>query len=180
MSDSIQAEVSVKFNADFKQLEDKLRTIPIDIIDSGMKSALDKAMAPVLQAARAFVPAKTGTLRSSLAQKSKVYKETGIGIGLVGPAKDTAVEIDGKIRNPRKYAHLVEFSHNLNIGLTKAGKRRVIKIGDRFVTVKQYQGESQAVGFLQHAADSQGQNAIDIYCDSISKFIEKKWAEFQK
>lgn len=79
------------------------------------RAGIRAAGAGILTAARRRVPRRLGDLRESLLAKwgLKVYfhQAAGMYIGVVGPGKLPGGRTgpDGRVNDPRKYAHLVEF-----------------------------------------------------------------------
>lgn len=84
-----------------------------------LRKAITDATRPILKDAKSKCPRETGLLRKSLGRKTKVYRKSGVVVGIVGPRtgfkqmvtiKDRrtgkTVEV---LRNPTKYAHLVEY-----------------------------------------------------------------------
>ena len=63
--------------------------------------------------AKQLAPKETGLLRKSIGRKTKVYRNSGVAVGIIGVRKGfrTEVEVNGRteIRNPTNYLHLVEF-----------------------------------------------------------------------
>jgi hypothetical protein len=96
------------------------------------RKALTPAVKHVSRLARVYAPAESGLLRRSLGTRVQVYRRSGAAVGLVGPRSGfrqtragrvrtalgkrilKGVTLGGRknavnqIRNPTKYAHLVE------------------------------------------------------------------------
>ena len=87
-----------------------------------VRQALGKAAKPILKNARARVPVESGLLKKSLGVKTKTYRRSGVSIAVIGPRKGFKTKVGGvktrvgsakgdetrQVRNPAKYAHLVE------------------------------------------------------------------------
>jgi len=97
-----------------KQLERKLARLPDRVLNRVVRRASAKAMIPVSRSAKANAPRETGLLAKSIGRKTKVFKSGGTVQTVVGPRlgfKQMVTLPNGKtmLRNPFKYAHLVEF-----------------------------------------------------------------------
>jgi len=103
---------NLKINAHIEGLEELqavLRTLPGKISRRVMRPALSAEGTKVVQAARQKVPQETGLLKKSLGKKVKTYTDTNAVVAIVGPRSGFRQIIDGRPKNPVKYAHLVEF-----------------------------------------------------------------------
>lgn len=60
--------------------------------------------------AKRTAPRDTGTLRASIGRKQKTFRTSGTTIGWVGPRADFARDTPKGRRDPRRYAHLIEFA----------------------------------------------------------------------
>lgn len=102
-------------------------------LDLGLQSkllmgAMQRAAKPMIASAKSMAPKRTGALRRSIDAKVVEYKKDGVIVGIIGPKNMRVVEEEGKggrkrlrkavagdkqskIKNPAKYAHLVEFGH---------------------------------------------------------------------
>lgn len=95
-----------------------------------VRNAVTFGATPIAQAARRLVPQDTRQLRKSLAKKVKSYGATAIAI--VGVSKEgfkalvrSRKEKRMVLRNPVKYAHLVEKGHRIAIlgKLSRKGRK---------------------------------------------------------
>jgi len=103
---------NLKINARIEGLEELqavLRTLPGKISRRVMRPALSAEGTKVVQATRQKVPQETGLLKKSLGKKVKTYTDTNAVVAIVGPRSGFRQIIDGRPKNPVKYAHLVEF-----------------------------------------------------------------------
>ncbi len=92
-------------------LQDKLRK-------KTLKDAIGAASKVVLWEARRRAPRGSGLLRKSLGRKVKVYRNSGVVVGIIGPRTGFKIQVGVRIRgknagkpiyaNPTQYAHLVE------------------------------------------------------------------------
>lgn len=95
-----------------------LKGIPKDLQDQIMAVAVGNAAKPLVAAAKALAPMRTGALKRSLTSVVRKYKN-GNAVAIVGP--DNAYYGRGKrlkkgqdrrgADKPANYAHLVEFGH---------------------------------------------------------------------
>lgn len=80
-----------------------------------LRAALSKATTPMLKTAKRLAPVETGLLRKSIGRKVKTYASTGSVVVVIGPRtgfrREVTVRGRKMIRNPVKYAHLVELGH---------------------------------------------------------------------
>jgi HK97 gp10 family phage protein len=77
------------------------------------RRALQMASTPILKTAKRLAPKETGLLRKSIGRRLKTYRRTGTVFVMIGPRygfKQLVTLASGKqhLRNPIKYAHLVE------------------------------------------------------------------------
>ena len=72
------------------------------------RQAVTTAANPVLKAARAKAPKRTGLLAKSLGKKVKTSKDKQTVTALVGPRRDVVGTFEGKPYKPSRIAHLVE------------------------------------------------------------------------
>lgn len=96
-----------------KQLDE----FPKKLRNKHLKKAVNDASKTVLQGAKARCPRESGLLRKSLGRKVKVYRHSGVVMGIVGARLGFKQEVTrgkGKwksmqvVSNPVKYLHLVE------------------------------------------------------------------------
>lgn len=104
-----------------KNLQEMTRTVRNKIL----RKAVNASSKVVLDAARQLVPSSTGLLKKSLAVRVQTYRASGVVVGIVGPRTGYQKTRQGKKitsfgkkmkaagQNPSKYAHLIEFGHNL-------------------------------------------------------------------
>ena len=92
-----------------KALIRTLDRLPPALVRRVVRPAVRSALVPINKAAKRKAPKDTGLLKKSIGAVVKVYKQTGVIWGGVGPRKGFRQIVDGKPRDPVKYAHLVEF-----------------------------------------------------------------------
>lgn len=84
-----------------------------------LRKMMGEAGKVVLKRAKQLVPRETGLLKKSLGRKVKLYRNSGVGVAVVGPRtgpkfRQTVTRTKGRwfprtaISSPTKYAHLVE------------------------------------------------------------------------
>lgn len=110
-----------------KALKAALERLEKKVAKQSVRKAVNKTARKALKAAKAAVPVDTGTLKKSLAVKSKTLRN-GTILAFVGPRRGFKVDKKTKVRtmtkfarvkqlssgrvivmNPTKYSHLVEF-----------------------------------------------------------------------
>lgn len=110
-------------------LQRQLEQLPLAVVRQIVPKAVSKQLTPIVRAARQRLQAagavQTGLLAKSLGKKRKIYKRSGVIVGLVGArsgfkqqvrvrratareAWQTAKTTRAIYRNPVHYAHLVE------------------------------------------------------------------------
>lgn len=87
---------------------------------NALRGAVTFGITPLLAAAKKGVPRDTGQLKLSMSKVVRTYP-SGVVVGVVGPAKGFRGHFTDKkgrlvLRNPTKYAHLVELGHRIAVG----------------------------------------------------------------
>lgn len=77
-----------------------------------IKKGINEGTKIVLKEMKDLVPVRTGTMRKSLGRKVKAYRKSQTVLGIVGPRKGFATEVDGRPYDPVNVAHLVENGHS--------------------------------------------------------------------
>jgi HK97 gp10 family phage protein len=97
-----------------------------------LRKAINAAARPVLKAARGLVPVQSGLLKKSLGMKVKTYRKSGTVIAIIGPRtgfkREVTVGGQKQLRNPTKYAHLVELGRQA----VRVKKKKVLAGSGRF------------------------------------------------
>lgn len=104
--------MKVKFRIDsqaIKALANRLAQVDRKIARKALQDGINEATKDVLASAKSLVPRRSGQLRKSLGRKVKSYRGGAVVVGIVGPRKGFRVEYRGKMIDPAKYAHLVEY-----------------------------------------------------------------------
>ncbi len=129
----------------------ELKAIDHKMANKYARRAVSKATGIVLKASKGKVLVQTKVLKKSLGRKTKTYRNSGVSVGVVGPRAGyrQTVQVRGRkmVRDPRKYAHLVETGHK---GFT----------GTKFLKRSLRQSEAQCevamVGELRKGLESGG------------------------
>jgi HK97 gp10 family phage protein len=127
------------------ELNRKLGMIPDAIRIKALKSLMEHAAQPIVEAAKANAPVLTGELRASIGTTRPKEKDGTISIQ-VQPG-------EGFFFGDEYYAGFIEFGHHL-------GKRGTL--GRKFIEPKP---------FLRPAVDSQGENAIGVMVDGVGNIV---------
>lgn len=122
----------------FKEATALLRSLPAAVESRVLASAIAVAARPIVNAAKAKAPVRTGALKKSITAVVRRYPRTGTVMAVIGP--DTGYYSGGKklkklgnakgADRPANYAHLVEFGHYSRVssgefgGFAKGAKRR--------------------------------------------------------
>jgi HK97 gp10 family phage protein len=88
-----------------------------------LRSAVGFAATPLNAVAKQLVPEDSRQLRKSIGKVTRTYPSTGNSVCIVGPRNDFRARVVTKsgrivLRNPTKYAHLVEGGHVIAVGGT--------------------------------------------------------------
>jgi len=88
---------------------------------SAMRRGLEVATTPVLQMARQLCPVDSAQLRKSLGRRVKTYRGSGTTVVIIGPRQGFKAEVTDRygrrrVRDPIRYAHLVEQGHRIAVG----------------------------------------------------------------
>jgi len=112
--------------------------------------AAAESVKPMVKAAKASARAAkdSGQLAKSIGSVRRTYRGSGASVVVIGVRKGFRVVIDGKPRDPRRYARLVEF-------------------GTRYAAPRP---------FLRPAFDSHKGRVIRLYSDGLWKRIRKEAA----
>lgn len=86
-----------------------LRMFPIAIQRKVIRKAITKGSQPVAKAAKANVPTDSKQYKKSIGYKVWTGRKTGVVLAFIGPRLGFKTMFKGKPRDPRYYAHLVEF-----------------------------------------------------------------------
>lgn len=93
-----------------------------------VRPAVSRALVPLNKAMKRRAPVESGALKRSLGRKVKSYPRLGIVWGAVGPRSGYAVRFQGRNRDPRYYAHLVEFGtapHSMGEATKAHGEKHI-------------------------------------------------------
>lgn len=103
----MSAALSINVNGE-REIVRALRKLDDRLVRRVMRKAVRAGANPIVRTARQNVPRSTGLLRKSLGTKVKTYNN-GTIVAIIGPRTGFKQLVNGKPRNPTKYAHLVEF-----------------------------------------------------------------------
>ena len=134
--------VTLKFSG-LAGIRDVLKKLPDETQKKVLRPAIGKAAKPLLSAAKARVPVRTGALRASLTSLVRRGKKDGLYYAAVGPSSDYFLggkrvrgnQSKAGADKPANYAHLVEFGHmsaaatGVDVATAKGTRRRRGKKG---------------------------------------------------
>lgn len=159
------------------ELVGRMKSLPDKLRNKGMRSAMKAAARPIVQATKSMAPVQTGLLRQSVASvvvKSKDSYSALIGMRhTVGSSKKgrgfrpskkviraikKTIASGGASRSadPARYAHLVEFGHNI---VTRSGKGG---------------GRVAAKPFMRPGLQSAASSAEQILARELGAFLEQE------
>jgi HK97 gp10 family phage protein len=90
-------------------LAKRLAELDRKVARKAIRDGINEATQAVLWDAKALVPIRSGQLRKSLGRKVVSKRDGSKIIGIVGPRRGFRIEYRGKMIDPAKYAHLVEY-----------------------------------------------------------------------
>lgn len=137
----------------FKELDRKLKKLGDKVHRKVTRQAVNAAATPVVKAAKANADESkdSGLLKKSLGKKVATFKKTQTVAAIVGARKNVSGEVDGEIRRPARYAHLVEKGH-----IDENGNH----VGAR--------------PFLRPALDETGEKAMDVMGAKLAEGVERE------
>lgn len=130
------------------ELQRKLKTLPGKVQKKLLRSAVTAGAKPIVNAAKAKAPKRTGTLELSIGRK--VMMKNGTAVAVIGPKTNVQSESKGQTIKPSRYAHLVE-------------KGFIDRAGEHI----------PGQPFIEPALDEGGPAAVDAMADKLGKGIEK-------
>ncbi len=111
------------------ELVGRMKALPDKLRNQGMQRAMKQAARPIVQATKSLAPLRTGLLRQSIASvvvKSKDSYSALIGMRRSAATKKRKAQFKAskivtaaagwmgiELGSPSRYAHLVEFGHNI-------------------------------------------------------------------
>ncbi len=99
---------------DSAALSQRLNDLKGRVLGNIQRKAITAGTKPIADAEKRLAPQQSKTLRKSIGRKTKIYRNSGIGVGIVGPRSKFTKVIGqtrkGKpiVRQPSRTAHLVE------------------------------------------------------------------------
>ncbi len=91
------------------RLARRLADLDQKVATKAIKTGVNEITKDVLWDARALVPVRSKQLRKSLGRLVRVYRNSKVVVGIIGPRRGFKVQYRGKWVNPVNYAHLVEY-----------------------------------------------------------------------
>lgn len=106
----------------FRRLARKLADLDEKVARKAIRGGVNEATKIVLADAKALVPTRSKLLRRSLGRRVRIYRQSKVIVGIIGPRRGFRVQLaNGRWVNPAKYAHLVEYGR----GVAKKWKKKV-------------------------------------------------------
>jgi len=151
-----QDELVMSVNvSSLREVETILRTLPQDLSEKALRSAMRQAAKVIGQEARKKAPKKTGNLRKGIVWSG----ERG---------KKDPTQISAYVQARAYHAHLVEFGTNERWQKYKKKRSRVPLQKPR------YTGSGPAQPYLFPAARAKAQDAANVLAGSIRKYLDKQ------
>ncbi len=171
------------------ELVGRMKALPDKLRNKGMRTAMKQAARPIVQATKAMAPVQTGLLRQSIASvvvKSKDGFSALIGMrhiagskakggGKFKPTKTVLRTIaGGRAGDPARYAHLVEFGHNIvprgqKVGRKERKGKTAIELG-----VSRGFGRVAARPFMRPGLASGAQAAEQALAQELKQFLAQE------
>ncbi len=168
------------------ELVTRMKALPDKLRNKGMRTAMKQAARPIVQATKALAPVQTGLLRQSIASvvvKSKDSFSALIGMRHLQSAKRrgfkatktvTRAIAGGKAGDPARYAHLVEFGHNIvprgqKVGRKERKGKTAVELG-----VARGFGRVAARPFMRPGLASGAQAAEQALAQELKQFLAQE------
>src|SRR4051812_4268659 len=96
-----------------KELDRMFKTLGGRVQRKVARQAVNAGAAPIAKAASENAAEESGALKLALkgGKRVKVYPDSGVAVAVIGARKNVSTTVDGKLRKPSKYSHLVERGH---------------------------------------------------------------------
>lgn len=91
-----------------KELNELFDELPNRVQNRVMRGAMSAAANPIVKAARAKAPKRSGLTRKAIGKKVKTYRKNHVTVAIIGPRNDVRGRVKGKLHRPAKIAHLIE------------------------------------------------------------------------
>lgn len=149
----------------FAELEKQLIELGPKVAKKVLRGAVQSSANPIVKLARAKVPVNHGLLKKSIGVKTKTKGSTSFTV--IGP-KSIKVSRNGKMENPARYAHLVEYGAAPHI--IEAPPGSALNVNGTFAKTVRHPGYA-ARPFLRPAFDSGKRAALDRLKEMLAKGI---------
>ncbi len=175
------------------ELVGRMKALPDKLRNKGMRTAMKQAARPIVQATKAMAPVQTGLLRQSIASvvvKSKDSFSALIGMRHVTGGKNKGFRPSKKVvraivarvagggssreGDPARYAHLVEFGHNIvprgqKVGRKERKGKTAVELG-----VSRGFGRVAARPFMRPGLASGAQAAEQALAQELRQFLAQE------
>lgn len=132
-----------------EELQRKLKTLPGKVQKKLLRSAVTAGAKPIVAAAKAGAPERTGTVKLSIGRK--VVTKNGHATAVIGAKSNVQSEFKGQVEKPSRIIHLLEKGFIDRAGEHVPGKP-----------------------FIEPALDQAGPAAVDAMADKLGKGIERE------
>ncbi len=148
--------------AALNEAEKKIKT-------KGAKKGMNAATKIVARAAKDQAKKVTGLLKKSIGRKTKVYRNTGVTVGLVGARVGFGGEYQGRPRDPSFYSHRVEMGTQPH-AVGKGSSLRGGKTKEKKQTGRMHPG-AKAQPFLKPAFTQNASRIKDAIAEAIKEVL---------
>ena len=91
-----------------RELERTFKTLGERVQRKLLRQAVNAAATPVVKAAKSNAAKDSGLLKKAMGKKIVTNTKTQSATAVIGPRRDVSGMVNGKVRKPSRYAHLVE------------------------------------------------------------------------
>lgn len=98
-----------------------------------VRKAVSKAIQPLAKDLKQSVPVRTKLLKRSIGRKVKSYRASGVTAGVAGPRRGFGTTIQGRRRDPVRYAHVVERRTRIWSSVARRHKQSAIRAMARLI-----------------------------------------------
>lgn len=153
-----------------REVRRALERLPARLQRRAIRATLRKAARKWLQRAKRLAPVESGTLRKSLGIKVKSDRRRGLGYAVVGPRRGQKRPVDGRMVDPARYAHLVEFGAAPHVIRPRDGGG--LSIGEDVVPFVHHPG-TKGTRFLTRAYEQAKGEVLRKFQDEIGTEVKR-------
>ena len=154
-----------------KELDRAFQQLPDRVQRKVARQAVSAALTPMVKAAKRLAPKDEGLLKKSIGKKVKTYRNNGVTWGAVGARSGFKTVIDGKVHDPRKIIHLVEFGAKAHVIKPKA--RKALSVDGQARAIVHHPG-TEGTRFMIRAHDQTRGAVLNTLSKKLGSGIERE------